>query len=420
MSENRDSDTGQYTSPEPLTGQAGVEADQGYKPMVDWRPEEPSEPESSIKEEALKLAASRVPEDPVVPLKYQRINDGSDMPLDETITLDRAVKDVSEYHAAQVEEARLTADADVARWVDGVRAETLQANPEIAKELGLSKEEVAAAEAVKQPSEINDAARAQMAEPSEPDAYADIPGLAPETSEWLKKAPAQGRQFLEQNAAETEQAAKAYQTAVAQAQTFGQASLMAVVPELSNVPTEQWAQAIQIVAQQNPAKGQQIVQVLQNVAALSERQQLIDHYQQSQRQQEFETVRSQYNKAADQALGPMTRAEMADMAEELADYVGELGITRAQLAAEAKTNLALHHPAFQKMAADAIRYQRLMKAPKARPTTRSLPVSRPGTSSGVRADTSNIKSLERQLASATTQQSQLKIAARLLAAKRAG
>ena len=51
------------------------------------------------------------------------------------------------------------------------------------------------------------------------------------------------------------------------------------------------------------------------------------------------------------------------MAEELVSYVGEYGVSREQFMREAETNLALHHPAFQRMAADAVKYQRLMKSP---------------------------------------------------------
>ena len=78
MSE-RDNDTGQFTPAEPLTGQAGLEADLGFKPMPE--DEAPPEPESDIRAEVEKLQASRVPEDdPIVPLEYKRISDGSPVP----------------------------------------------------------------------------------------------------------------------------------------------------------------------------------------------------------------------------------------------------------------------------------------------------------------------------------------------------
>ena len=78
------------------------------------------------------------------------------------------------------------------------------------------------------------------------------------------------------------------------------------------------------------------------------------------------------------ALGPMTFAEKAEMAEELVNYVGEFGISREQLLQEAQTNLAIHHPAFQKMAADAVKYRRMQNAPKAVASKNLPPVQRPG------------------------------------------
>jgi hypothetical protein len=98
----------------------------------------------------------------------------------------------------------------------------------------------------------------------------------------------------------------------------------------------------------------------------------------------------------------MTATEKAEMVEDLVSYVAEYGISREQFAREAETNLALHHPAFQRMAADAVRYQRIVKAPKAVP--QSLPpVQRPGVSQSNRSATDNsskIQALQKQLSSA--------------------
>ena len=54
----------------------------------------------------------------------------------------------------------------------------------------------------------------------------------------------------------------------------------------------------------------------------------------------------------------MTMAEKSVMAEELVSYVAEYGISREQFVRKAQTNLALHHPAFQRMAADAVHLMR--------------------------------------------------------------
>jgi hypothetical protein len=149
------------------------------------------------------------------------------------------------------------------------------------------------------------------------------------------------------------------------------------------------------------------------VAAFAQRQQLITHHEQQLAQQNFEALRQDYSKKSDEALGPMTIAEKTAMAEELVSYVSQYGVTREQLVHEAKTNLALNHPAFQRMAADAIKYQRLMNAPRAHPTRQIPPVTRPGTA-GQRsaASMSKIQSLQAELASATGSRA-VKLAAQL-------
>ena len=114
----------------------------------------------------------------------------------------------------------------------------------------------------------------------------------------------------------------------------------------------------------------------------------------------------------------MTRAEKTDMVEELVNYVGEYGVTRDQFVREAATNLALHHPAFQKMAADAIRYQRLMRAPKAVSTKALPPVQRPGVAGPRRTGREgDLQSLQRDFAGASGDR-QVKIAARIIEARR--
>jgi hypothetical protein len=281
MSEDR-AENGQFTAAEPLTGQAGIEADLGYTRMPE--DEAPPEAKSDIRAEVEKLQASRVPaDDPVVPIEYARIATGEKIPLNETISLEKAATDLSTYHAQQAEEARRTDDADIARYVDGLRAEALEANPEIAKELGLSKEEVAAAKAAtdepKQDATADTQKSTAAAQEASDDPYADVEGLEPETREALKKP--QIREAIEREinkAAETQQA---YSAGLQSAQQFGQAALLALAPELAQVPLERWGEGIQILARSDPARAQQISQMLGNVAAINERQQLVTHYEQS-------------------------------------------------------------------------------------------------------------------------------------------
>ena len=105
------------------------------------------------------------------------------------------------------------------------------------------------------------------------------------------------------------------------------------------------------------------------------------------------------------------------MADELVSYVGKYGVSREALMQEASTNLLLHHPAFNAMAADAIKYQRLMANARNIPS-KVPPVQRPGTSQPRSRNAEGIEALEAQLSTARGEK-QLRAAAALTAARRA-
>jgi hypothetical protein len=408
MMSDRNNETGQFAAAEQQFGQAGVEHDAGFRPMPE--PEDRPEPESDIKVEVERLQASRAPaDDPVVPIEYQRLDTGEKAPTNETVDLDRVAKDLSTYHGQQADEMRRTDDADIARYVDGMRAEVLEANPDLAKELGLSKEEIAAAKAAKAEEAFEATAQTrpnESVEPtSEPDAddpYSNIEGLEPETREALKKP--QVRAFLETNAAETDQAVQSYKTGLQTAHSFAQAAVVTLVPELAQIPPEQWAPIANALKLQGDPRGQQLERLLSNVANVSQHQQVIAHHEQAQRHYQFETLRQEYGKQSEQVLGPMTPAEKYAMAEDLVSYLGEYGLNREQVLQEAKTNLAFSHPAFNALAKDALKWRAQQKAVRAVPVRGNLPpVTRPGTSfhrsSG--DNSSQIAALQKQVASLT-------------------
>ncbi|MFY9953788.1 hypothetical protein [Bradyrhizobium sp.] len=97
------------------------------------------EAESDLRTEAARLAESRVQADPIIDLGYRQTADGEPTPPNKTVSLEKAASDMSSYHQTIDEEVRRVDDATLARYVDGMRAEVLADNPEIAKDLGLSK-----------------------------------------------------------------------------------------------------------------------------------------------------------------------------------------------------------------------------------------------------------------------------------------
>ena len=369
----QNSDSGQFQTE--AYGKEALERESGFAPMPRYT-EEPAEPEEfATPREAAETAAGQG-EPEIVPVVYfdqttgERLNDNPEEGPIETVTLERAADDLAAYRNTNVDNAAKSISNDFAAAIDARRAEATKDNPELAKELGIDPPP----KGEKGPA---DDGRRSVEQAAEPDPINSVEGLAEETKQALKNP--QVRQFLETNAAETQEAVQSLRAAVTHNQTFGQAAILAIAPELAQVPLDRWAEGINILAQSDPARGQQLATMLSNVAALNQRQQVIGQYQQEVARQNFEAQRAEYSAKSDEVLGPMTRAEKIDMVEDLVNYVGEHGVTREQFVQEAATNLALHHPAFQKMAADAIRYQRLMKLTMPTPSRGALPpVQRPG------------------------------------------
>jgi hypothetical protein len=427
MNESRD-ESGQFTSPEPTTGIAAVEESQGYKSMP--APAEPEIAEQSIEEAVANQQAGRAAAEPsqdIIEVGYQK--DGERVDPNETVSLDRASTDLGKYHGEMNATAERHLSAEFRAEVLKQRADLIEAAPELSEQLGLDAAETLAkaeaAKAAEQPTETNDAAR--LAEPAtQSDAFDTIEGLEPELKEVLRKSP-QAREFLEKNAAETETFSKAYSAALQNGQQLMRGTVAALAPQLNQIPFENWAAAITQIAQTDPVRGKLIVDTLQNWNAIQQQDQLQRTYHESVSQHEaaaqrqaLETWRAEQNALVDKAI-PLTRVAKAEFADDLVNYVAGFGVTRADLSRALEHNPLLSSAAFQHMAYQAVQYDKMMKAPKPRATPASVPVTRPGTASHrTSGNDSTVSSLQRQLAAAPSQQQQLKIAAKLLAAKRAG
>src|SRR5437868_10686363 len=112
MDQPRDAD-GTFSPNEPLTGIHSVEEANGFSRMSE--PETPPEPESDIRAEVERLQDSRLPENnPVVPLEYKRTSTGEPSPTNETVSLDRASRDLNLYHQGQDEERARSVSTDFA------------------------------------------------------------------------------------------------------------------------------------------------------------------------------------------------------------------------------------------------------------------------------------------------------------------
>lgn len=359
-------------STEGLYGLAREEAEAGYKPMFPEKKEE----ELTVAEATEQLTAQNgvesEPEQIVIIDKEtgEPINDNlSEGPV-ESLTVEQAAQLLTNYHDNKAAFDAKSVSDDFAAEVDRMRADALKDNPKLAEHFGIepptegTKKTVEAADSKKSGDQAAEAA--------------PIDGLDPEVERALKHP--QVRQAIEEELGKAQHVQRSFSEALGTVQSWAQASFLEAVPELQGLAPEQMEQGLALLSQVDPPRFQKAMGLLGRVNEL----QIAQQQQQQQRDfvahQQFETQRRQYSRDADQALGPMTAAEKTDLVEELVSYVGQFGITREQLANEAQTNLAIHHPAFQKMAADALKYQRLTKAAKVVPHKAIPRVQRPGTS----------------------------------------
>ena len=391
---SRDDATGQFApSTEGLYGRELQLVEAGYHPRKDPSDEQIAPDylaeagDDPIRQAAAELTASR--EEPFELSPAEFIRSTVEIDPKEAITVQQAADDLA---SAGAELSRYVEGADlykIAEEIDQRHEEAIKGDPELAKHYGIEDPK----DAPKAKAESVDAATA--------DAIDATDGLTPRAKEYLKDP--QIRAAIEQDFAEAAQVREQYSTSLHQGQQMLQATVAALAPQLNGMPLEHWPQAIQMLSQVDPVRANLVADTLQNWGAIQEAQQEQQQRQAYAQHQQFEASRREYSRAADAALGPMTVAEKHEMVEDLVNYVGEYGISRQQFAREAETNLALHHPAFQRMAADAVRYQRLTKSP-AKAAPKSLPpVNRPGTAPATprgSAPSAKMQALEAQLSTA--------------------
>jgi hypothetical protein len=398
---SRSPDTGQFTSSEQKFGEEGVWIDQDYIPRptpvkADADPSSDDEPWlTSSSDEALRALAQKKYGNKPNDLVELKLVDADGMPAPEKLaqTVEQAANDLITARRENAEALEATELSQLAAEVDAQRLARINGRPDIATYYGLDLGEVEAQKA-------ESAKKAEAAEPAE--AKADVKndtGLkdadkAAETSDAEYVAPPDGqlhpdveralqlpqvRQAIEQEFSRAETVRGEFTQALQNASDLARASFLEVAPELAGLSPEQFEQGLQMLSQVAPDRFNSAMNTLGRFAQIQQAQQQIAQQKATQQWQQFEAVRQEYSRAADAALGSMTAAEKTEMTNELVAYVGEHGISREQFVREAQTNLALHHPAFQKMAADAMRYQRLMKAPRAIPAPKAAPaVQKPG------------------------------------------
>jgi hypothetical protein len=397
-------DAGQFASAEPLTGQAGIEADHGYVPMDD-APQDHPEAESDLRTEAARLAESRVPDDPIIDLGYRQTSDGEPTPAHKTVSLEKAASDLGTYHQTIDEEVRRVDDATLARHVDSLRAEALADNPDIARDLGLSAEKVAAAKAAEAEAKGEEPTAAVKAEktvePTADDPYANIEGLDEPTKAAMRVP--QIREAVEKEITKAAETQQAYTAALQQGQQVARATIASLAPQLNEMPLEMWPQAIQALAEVDPVRGKLVVDTLNNWNTIQKAEAQQQQYQTQVERQRIAAWSKGQDAEVEKVIGKLTPVQGQEFANDTLAFFESNGVPQEALQREIDRNPSLRSKSFQLMAWQAHQYRKMMGAPKAVATKTLPPVTRPGTSVHRSSGDSSgqIAALQKQIAGLT-------------------
>ena len=339
--------TGQFTSAEPLFGQAGIEAEAGYTKMPEREREEAPD-ELSVREAAEELDRQHsAPADATIRTYF----DGNDFAGEhETVTLERAAKDLTEVHA---EEAAEREEADLEK----VRAE-------VDKLRGVDPE-------------------AKDKPAAEEEAVPD--GVDPEIAE-IERAlnNPKVKAAIQQQIGETEQARQEHINGLGAATTIATSALMSQFPELANVPVEQYGAVFAQIEQQNPGRARQMLSIAGNLQALSQQHTAALQRSEQAQQSEFHTYAKAEGKRFDAMIKGETPAARRSVENSIVEAIKEYGgDTDAREFFELmKSSKFLNSATAQRLMWDAGKYRQMQKAgATAKAAAKSLPpVQRPGSS----------------------------------------
>jgi hypothetical protein len=369
-------DGGQFGPSEPLTGRAGLEDAAGFVPFKeDDRDEAPAE-ELTARQAANELADERRTRESDIKTV------GLNLPKNVTLTLDQASKALSDERDADKALAD-DEDADrIRKEVDKLRGE------------GEEQEEKPA--------------KAKEAKAKDADTVdADEPDL-----EKVLSHP-KVREALDKHVTEHETARQAYTTGLQEVGKARIAGIIAVAPELANLPLNQWRNAL---AAMDPARARAAAGQINAFAQVEAAHAQLQQQNAAREQARFQT----YAKDQDARFADMVKGErdMAAIEAQIPKTLKALGVDPAEFlrAGSVEGGKFLRSAAAQAILVKAAKYDMLEAARKAGMAKVVPHVQRPGTAQPrVNATVSRLDSL-RSKANST---GKLRDFANLLAAERA-
>jgi len=349
---------------EPAYGQAGLERDSGYTPLVDESKEE-TPAELTKDEAAQRLKELSGPESAIV-------THTTGLPANVTLTTEQAGKMLAESRDADAAQAE----------IDGTKAEQKKID------------------ALRNPHGV---------EPKQPQI---------ETEADIEKVLANPkiRDAISAKVAEADTQRTHYEAAVADAGKFAAASLFHDVPELANIPLNQWVSAIQNMHQREPARAQMAIARLQALGRVEAASQQLKAQKTAREQTEFKTYAAKENARFSELTKGIPAREMRAIEAHVPKMLAEHGANVKQFLDAVSNTTTFPRGSAEALLVKAARFDLLTKAAKALPARGAVPtVQKPGFA-GPRVDRaeSGLAALSAKL----SKTGNLKDAAALLSARR--
>jgi hypothetical protein len=354
--------SGQFRSNERVFGQEKIERDAGYRPL----PKDRTEPEGLSVHDA---AIERAKEMQTKPIEVHE----SGLKDNVTLSVEQAATRIEEARKADVDQAALDSTKAQQEAVDKLRAATPETQPQQQPQLS----EVDVDRAVNHP-------RVQK--------------------------------IITEKMAEAETQRQHFETSVQEVGKMRVAALVSFAPELSNLPLNQWANAINAMHQREPARAKQVFSMLQAVGEVENAVIQMNAQKAAREKSEF----ANYTTRETQRFKEMTRGiapqRMAAIKSEIPNMLAACGVADPRSFLTAIQGQTVFPRASAEMIMmKAAMYDMAMRTPRPQATRAVPPVQRPGVA-GPRVNPANsaIQALNARL-SAT---GDIKDATKLLLAKR--
>jgi hypothetical protein len=277
-------------------------------------------------------------EDGTIKRAYQRLHDGSPVPPNETISLERGATDLKSVRELDIA-SQLPDPNDIAARIDAARGEYFLNQ-----------------QARQQP----DPQQAQTAE--QQPAAAEVPqDPTAEIRQVLEQHPAV-RQALEAELQTVEQARGTYAQASRQAAQVAAAAVLSQWPSLANLSAQELPHAISAIAKIDPAAGAQIQGQLNRVQSLYDASVQAQKAQEQIQAQRFQSWVTEQDAAFDREVTSKESPEtMRKIGENVIALAEEYGVSKQDLTTLYHTQPIMRSAPFQRMMADAARFRMAQK-----------------------------------------------------------